>query len=82
MCIQYSLIEKSGMNAVLKPFIDDLRILYDHGIDIKVNNNNFILVFLADNLASHLLAGLKMSFLFAFRSCRSCMVPTKEISLD
>ena len=62
MCVRYPLIEKYGINQILKPFIDDLKTLYDCGLDIDVQgkHHNFkgpLVVFLADNLAGHLLAG-------------------------
>ena len=85
VCARYQLIEKYGMHKILEPFIEDLKILYSNGVtvDVKGEQHKYkgaLLAFLADNLASHLLGGFKMSFSFAFRSCRTCMVPTSDIS--
>ena len=44
---------------------------------MQKNFKGALLVFLADNLASNDLSGFKLSFSFAFRSCRSCLA-TKE----
>ena len=54
------------------------RIQYD-GKDEKWKGT--LLAFLADNLASHELAGFKESFSFARRFCRSCLTD-KELSQE
>ena len=51
-------IEKYGLDLVLKPFIDDLKVLASDGIAVSVGGegkvfHGALLVFLADNLASH-----------------------------
>ena len=84
-CAPVPFIEKHGINKILEPFINDLIVLYSTGVTVVVQNNshNFkgaLLAFLADNLASNLLGGLKLSFSFAFRCCRTCMTPTKKFS--
>ena len=75
-------ILKYGLNKILEPFIADLNILSTEGVSVSISGvqKNFkgaLLVFLADNLASNDLGGFKLSFSFAFRSCRSCLA-TKE----
>ena len=77
-------IKANGMDSILKPFIDDLKTLYDVGIKVTYGGNEEIwngalLVFLADNLAAHELGGFKESFSFARRFCRSCLT-NKEYS--
>ena len=85
MCARFSLIEKYGINKILEPFVRDLETLYTTGVTVDVKGNKFnykgaLLAFLADNLGSHLIGGFKMSFSFAFRSCRTCLVCTSEIA--
>ena len=85
ICCRYKLIQKYGMNKILTPFVEDLDVLYNHGVSIDVKGKlhvykGALIVFLADNLASHLLGGFKLSFSFAYRSCRTCLVPTADIS--
>ena len=73
------IIEKHGLDKVLKPFIRDLNILSTTGISIPVHGvvrtfKGALLAFLGDNLASNDLGGFKKSFSFSFRSCRTCFV--------
>ena len=74
-------IQKYGIDEVLKPFVCDLKTLYTHGLIINVNGeqrrySGALLCFLADNLGSHSLGGFKESFSFTVRLCRTCN-PTK-----
>ena len=78
-------IEKHGIDAILRPFIADLNILATTGVSLSVNGvqrtfKGALLAFLADNLASNELGGFKKSFSFAFRSCRTCMVTNDSLS--
>ena len=71
------LIEKYGIDEILKPFLDDLITLESIGIPIKIKSEvkvfrGALLLFLADNLASHALGGFKESFSFAIRICLTC----------
>ena len=73
------MIEKYGIDSILEPFVRDLKLLATTGITVTINNTDrtfrgALLVFLADNLASHLLGGFKLSFSFALRICRTCNV--------
>ena len=77
------IIEKYGMDLILQPLIQDLKILANEGITVQHNGTErtyrgALLAFLADNLASHMLGGFKESFSFAMRICRSCMVTKNE----
>ena len=78
-------IKKHGIDAVLKPFVEDLKKLSSDGIVVSLNSGTShsfkgsLVAFLADNLASHTLGGFKESMAFAFRLCRKCMA-TKEQS--
>lgn len=73
------IIEKHGLDMILKPFIADLNTLSTTGISLSVQGiprmfKGALLTFLADNLASNDLGGFKKSFSFSFRSCRTCFV--------
>ena len=62
-------IKAHGIDVLLKPFVDDLKVLHDTGITIQVSGKDEVwkgalLAFLADNLAAHELGG---SFSFAYR---------------
>ena len=66
--------------------VDDLNTLATTGVEIAWKSRPKVfhcalIAFLADNLASHLIGGFKLSMSFAFRICRSCMA-TKESSGD
>ena len=79
MAATYPVVENYGLNIILKPFIDDLKVLASDGITVSVGGEerNFrgaLLVFLADNLANHSLGGFKESFSFAMHICRTCMI--------
>ena len=76
-------IEKYGLNKILEPFIADLNHLATTGIRVRVHGHEQIfrgalLAFLADNLGSNALGGFKLSFSFAYRYCRTCLVPNKD----
>lgn len=79
------IVEKHGLDQVLKPFISDLNILSTIGMTV-VNGESSrlfkgaLLAFLADNLASNDLGGFKKSFSFSFRFCRTCLVVTNSLS--
>ena len=76
-------IDKHGLNRIMEPFISDLNILATHGVRVELHNREQIfrgalLAFLADNLGSNALGGFKLSFSFAYRYCRTCLVPNKD----
>ena len=70
----------------LEPFVHDQSVLHTTGVtdevkfDLSYTFKGALLAFLADNLASHLLGGFKLSFSFTFRSCHTCMLPTSDFS--
>jgi len=77
-------IAKYGIDEFLKPFVDDLKILYCNGIDVSVGEKDYtfhggLLAFLADTAAAHALGGFKESMSFALRICRSCMITTPQL---
>ena len=77
-------IKSHGVDAVLKPFVEDLKKLSQEGITVTIKSHEYtfkgnMVVFLADNLACHTIGGFKESMGFAFRFCRKCMT-TKEQS--
>lgn len=78
------IIKKHGIDSILKPFLDDLKTLYNVGLRIQFAGKEEVwkgalLAFLADNLAAHELGGFKESFSFARKFCRSCLTD-KEFS--
>ena len=80
-----SVIEKHGLHTILKPFIHDLNILSTTGIEVNFDGitkvyKGALLAFLADNLASNDLGGLKKSFSFAFRIYRTCLATETTLS--
>lgn len=81
----YPIIEKHGLDCILKPFVQDLNVLSTTGLEVEIGGvkhtfRGALLAFLADNLASHGLGGFKMSFSFSFRSCRVCMATVSGYS--
>ena len=75
-------IKSHGVDAVLKPFVEDLKKLSQEGITVTIKSDEYtfkgnMVVFLADNLASHTIGGFKESMGVAFHFCRKCMT-TKE----
>ena len=78
-------IERHGINQILKPFLADLTNLVTEGVEVVINGcqrtfKGALLAFLADNLASNFLGGFKMSFSFSFRSCRTSLVTNPNLS--
>ena len=51
-----------GIDVLLKPFVDDLKVLHDIGIEIRKGEvwKGALLAFLADNMAAHELGGFKL----------------------
>ena len=79
-------IQRHGMNLFLKPFVDSVKTLSNHGLSVNLKGENrhfkvgiLILTFLADTLAAHALGGFKESMSFSHRICRSCMATTEQI---
>ena len=78
-----STIKTNGIDAILRPFIDDLKEFSSSGITIDYGGTQEVwkgalIAFLADNLASHEIGGFKESFSFANRFCRSCMATSSR----
>uniref|UniRef100_A0A1X7TKY7 Uncharacterized protein n=1 Tax=Amphimedon queenslandica TaxID=400682 RepID=A0A1X7TKY7_AMPQE len=81
--VNYSIVERHGMNEVLKPFVEELNKLALSGIEVLRNGTKkmykgALVGFLADNLASHTVGGFKQSMSFARHFCRSCMATKDE----
>ena len=79
LAVTCPVIEKYGLDIILKPFIDDLKVLANDGIAASIGGEEKIfhgalLVFLAENFASHSLGGFKESSSFAMCICRTCMI--------
>ena len=78
-------LKKYGMDAILKPFIDELMILGgDMGYDFQLQNGvvrlrGALFAVIADTPASQLLGGYKESVGGAKRKCRHCMADFDEI---
>ncbi len=78
------ILDKYGIDAVLKPFLQDCSTPSTKGVCVSVNGlycvfKGALLTFLADNLASNELGGFKLNFSFAFRCCRTCLVTTEDM---
>ncbi len=78
------ILEKHGIDAILRPFLRDCNILATRGISVCVKGANRVfkgalLAFLADNLASNELGGFKLSFSFTFRWCRTCLLVNNDM---
>ncbi|XP_046608722.1 uncharacterized protein LOC124299511 [Neodiprion virginianus] len=62
-----------GLPRVLKPLIDELKKLEDHGLEIRGQNLKVnILVLLGDNLGTHTVSGFVENFSTAKYFCRYC----------
>ena len=77
------MVEKHGINEILKPFIEDLNALAAEGISvvrggIERTFRGTLLAWLGDNLGSNTVGGFKQSFSFAFRFCRACYITNDE----
>lgn len=82
----YTLIEEHGIDVILQPFVEDLKVLASDGIAInspagEVQIHGALISFLADNLASHSVGGFKESMSFARHFCRTCMAE-KETAIS
>lgn len=80
-------LEKHGIDAVLKPFFDNCNKLAATGVSVCVKGVNRVfksalLTFLADNLASNELGGFKLNIPFLFRCCRTCLVVHADMSKE
>lgn len=79
------MIEDHGLDAIMEPFIRDLKTLATDGIVVSVNGvertfKGALLAFLADNLSSRSIAGFKESFSFSLRICRTCLVTKHDFT--
>ena len=82
--MKYVDIVKYGIDALLTPFVEDMKTLYCNGITVSIGGaeRTFyggLLAFLADTLAAHALGGFKGSMSLALRICRACMITTPEL---
>ncbi|XP_071812827.1 uncharacterized protein [Apostichopus japonicus] len=78
-----SLMKKYGLDTIIKPLMDDLNILEEHGIQVNVHGveHKFygsVCSVIADNLASHFIGGFTESF-SGFRVCRFCMCTSESL---
>ena len=74
------LVERYGIDEILKPFVKDLNILAAEGVRVVTQpgvERTFyggLLLCLGDNLGSNTIGGFKESFSFSLRFCRTCYV--------
>ncbi len=67
-------LKKYTTDAILAPFVADIKSLATNGVMISsITFKGTLLAFLADNLASHAVGGFKESFSKTLRFCRTCM---------
>ena len=83
MLVLDSHIKKYGLEAVVKPLVDDLNVLAADGIEIIINGNpvtycGILSYIVADNLGSHEIGGYLQSFSGA-RICRHCNATKTQI---
>jgi hypothetical protein len=76
LCSQ-DVVKKYGFSAIVKPLVDDLLVLEQEGISVKVDGRQLhfhgsVSFFAADNLAAHCLGGFFQNFSTALRLCRTC----------
>ena len=72
-------VERHGIDNVLQPFIQDLKVLATEGVTVTIHGEDRafkggLLLCLGDNLGSNTLGGFKQSFSFSLRFCRTCYV--------
>ena len=72
-------MERHGIDEVLQPFIQDLKVLATEGLTVKIHGEDRtfkggLLLCLGDNLGSNTLGGFIQSFSFSFRFCRTCYI--------
>ena len=79
------LLKKYGMDEILKPFVEELKVLGDDmGHDFQLQNGivrlrGALLAVIADTPASQLLGGFKESVGGAKRKCRHCMANFEDM---
>ena len=78
-------IKKFTPDAILAPFISDIKTLSEDGISVTysdkvINYKGTLLAFVADNLASHAIGGFKEGFSSTFRFCRTCLATRAQVS--
>ena len=78
-------LKRYGINSMLKPFIEDLKVLgHPDGCSVTVNGfrikyKGFLVSFCGDTPANNLIGGFKESVGGAYRGCRECMVTKEEM---
>ena len=78
-------MKQYGINAVLQPFIEDLKILGQPKgcsvvVDgIELNYQAFLVAFCGDTPASNLIGGFKEGVGGAYRGCRECLATKEEM---
>ena len=79
MAVDSILLDTYGIDEFLKPVVADLKRLQE-GVQLPDGNILFgtLLAIMGDNLAIHLLAGLKLGFV-AYRPCRYCKMILQDV---
>ncbi|KAF1391041.1 hypothetical protein PFLUV_G00064480 [Perca fluviatilis] len=83
LLVRQTFVNRCGLQTILKPMLDELKILEIDGITIKVDGieqtiHAALATFSADNLSAHMLGGFTMSF-SSNRICRFCMATYSEM---
>ena len=78
-------MERHGIENVLQPFIQDLKVLATEGVTVTIRGEErtfkgALLLCLGDNLGSKTLGGFKQSFSFSLRFCRTTNDLYKSVS--
>ena len=84
LCVS-SHIQQYGMSQILEPFLRDMQILEDQGVDIVFEGRQFnfrgtLTVLCADNLAAHAVGRFYENFSTVLRLCRVCNATKHNIS--
>ena len=82
LLFQSSAIKSHGFNNVLKPLVDELKELEADGLYYSATGETIpvrVLMFIADNLAAHEIAGMRKSFSKSTHCCRFCLCSSHDI---
>ena len=73
-------IDTYGIDTFLKPFVEELKLLYLDGLCVNgTKYRGALIAFLADTQAAHKVGGFKGSVAFAQRICRTCMAARSDV---
>ena len=85
MVYQANMLATFGYKNLLRPLIDDLKVLEEFGVQISLLEQNYVfrgtlVMVIADNLAAHALSGHFCNFSTVQRFCRFCLLMKNDIN--